>query len=55
VGAHVSVVIDWPLRQQGIHPIELYARGVVLRSAAGNTAVAMYFRELRVLPASQTA
>ncbi len=49
VGAYLSIVVDWPLRNYGLYPVELFARGIVLRSSAGKTAVVMSFRELRVI------
>jgi hypothetical protein len=49
VGAQVSIIVDWPVRKDGLYPVELYARGRISRSSGGRTAVKMSFRELRVI------
>ena len=40
-GAHLEMVIDWPSKQGGIHPIFLRAAGHVVRSHDGDVAVRM--------------
>ena len=37
--AHLEMVIDWPSKQGGIHPIFLRAAGHVVRSHDGEVAV----------------
>ena len=39
IGAHVELRIDWPVRHQSAHTIDLQATGFVIRSENGRTAV----------------
>ena len=44
-GAHIEMFIKWPVRQEGVHPIYLYATGLVLRSGDRGTAVRLLSRK----------
>jgi hypothetical protein len=39
VGAHVEMVIEWPVQKAGLYPVELEASGLIVRSGAARTAV----------------
>ena len=53
VGAHVEVVIYWPAAHGDLYPVELQATGLVVRSTATRTAVAITAHRFRIdtLPA----
>ncbi len=55
VGAHVEMVIEWPVRYSDAYPIDVQATGFILRSDGGRTAVRMTSRKFRVLAAPAQA
>jgi hypothetical protein len=55
VGAHVEMVIDWPVRYGETYPIDLQCTGFIIRSENGRTAVRVTSRKFRVLGAPEEA
>jgi PilZ domain len=53
--AHIEMVIDWPSKQGGIHPIFLRAAGHVVRSCDGEVAVRMTSSRLVIEKAATVA
>lgn len=54
VGAHVELIMYWPATHGEVYPVELQATGLVVRSSATRTAVAITAHRFRIdmLPAA---
>jgi hypothetical protein len=51
IGAHLNMVIDWPVKCEDLCPVKLHLTGFVLRCAAGITAVSITSHRFEVVPA----
>ncbi|MDE3166589.1 MAG: PilZ domain-containing protein [Acidobacteriota bacterium] len=47
-GAHVELIIYWPAAHGDLYPVELQATGLVVRSTATRTAVAITAHRFRI-------
>jgi hypothetical protein len=48
IGAHVELLVDWPVKHGNGYPLELQVTGFILRSGSGKTAVRMTSHRLRI-------
>ncbi len=48
VGAHIEIVVNWPVRYGDVYPIDLQVTGFVVRSDDNRTAVRMTSHKFRV-------
>ncbi len=50
-GAHIEMVIDWPVKYADVYPVDLLVTGFVVRSDTHQTAVRITSRKFRVAEA----
>jgi hypothetical protein len=55
VGAHVEMVIDWPVKNADAYPVDLLVTGFIVRSDNHHTAIRMTSRKFRVTEAPEQA
>lgn len=53
VGAHIEIVVDWPVKCGDLYPVDLVITGIIVRSSAHHVAVRMTSRKFRVMEVSE--